>query len=92
VDWIVEGDRFMDLDIRPDDSQESSDFHLSEHIMHGLVRLGSLPLFFLVILITSLIYGIAILARIISMFVGLGFGLAGVEVGMGSRPVKAHDA
>jgi hypothetical protein len=82
----------MDLEIHSVNRWESGDSPLAERFLLGLVRLASLPLFLLVIVLTSLIYGVAILFRTLTVFVALGSRLLSAPAPLKNRPVKAQDA
>jgi hypothetical protein len=81
----------MHFEIDSEDSPERDDLLPVERFMVGAVRLASLPLFLLVIILSSLIYGIAILARLVAGLVFICFRLIGALARALSRPMKAHD-
>ena len=82
----------MELEIRLNEDTERSELSLGERVMLGVVRLASLPLFLLVIILSSLIYGIAILARLVAVFLSVGSRRVAAPARAWTQPVNAHDA
>ena len=81
----------MDLEVSSDDALEPGCPQLGERIMLGVVRLASLPLFLLVIILSCLIYGIAMLARLVAVIISVCLRVVGLSARSWSRPVKVHD-
>ena len=82
----------MDIRIAPGEGMDGGDPGPGEMIIIGMVRLASLPFLLLVIVIASVIYGVASLARIVAVLAAVGFRRPGGVAPAWDRPVKAQDA